>query len=189
MILRDVIDAGLRVVFCGIAAGTTSAEVGAYYAGPGNAFWATLHQVGLTPRELRPSEYLELLSYGLGLTDICKLKYGSDREVGTGGFQIDVLIAKLEQFAPDWIAFNGKNAAKGALGRAVNYGEQPERLGTGSRLRASLDFSRRARILGLAILATALEHRRILSVTLRFTEGPGGFHNSYACATREEGRR
>ena len=78
--------AELRVVFCGTAAGTRSVEAGAYYASPGNAFWATLHQVGLTPRELGPSEYLELLNYGLGLTDICKLSYGSDREAGTGGF-------------------------------------------------------------------------------------------------------
>jgi double-stranded uracil-DNA glycosylase len=35
----------------------------------------------------------------------------------------------LEHYRPGWIAFNGKNAAKAALGRAVDYGEQPERLG------------------------------------------------------------
>lgn len=44
MILPDVIEPGLRIVFCGTAAGAKSAAVGAYYAGPGNAFWATLHE-------------------------------------------------------------------------------------------------------------------------------------------------
>jgi len=70
MILPDVMEVGLNVAFCGTAAGTKSAQAGAYYAGPGNAFWATLHRIGLTPRELRPTEYAELLDYGAGLTDI-----------------------------------------------------------------------------------------------------------------------
>ena len=129
MILPDVIEAGLRVVFCGTAAGTKSARVGAYYAGPGNAFWTTLHDVGLTPRRLEPSEYAELPRYGIGLTDICKAASGSDREVGTGGFDAPGLVATLEEHGPAWVAFNGKKAAEAALGQAVEYGEQQDRLG------------------------------------------------------------
>lgn len=129
MILPDITKPGLLVVFCGTAVGTKSAQAGAYYAGPGNAFWATLHEVGLTPRQLRPSEYAELPRYGIGLTDICKVSSGSDSEVGTGGFDVARLIVTLEQHPPGWIAFNGKNAAKAALGRPVDYGEQPEQLG------------------------------------------------------------
>ena len=120
---------GLRVAFCGTAASTRSAQVGAYYAGPGNAFWATLHRIGLTARELRPNEYAELLNHGVGLTDICKVRSGSDREVGTGGFDVAGLVATLEHYAPTWVAFNGKNAAQGALQRPVDYGKQPGRLG------------------------------------------------------------
>jgi len=37
--LPDVLAANLDVVFCGTAAGKRSAEVGMYYAGPGNRFW------------------------------------------------------------------------------------------------------------------------------------------------------
>lgn len=129
MILPDVMRPGLTVAFCGTAAGTRSAQLGAYYAGPGNAFWRTLHGVGLTPRKLRPSEYAELLDHGVGLTDLCKVGSGSDREVGIRGFDVAGLVATLERYAPAWIAFNGKNAAKGALGRSVDYGQQPERLG------------------------------------------------------------
>lgn len=129
MILRDVLGPDLRVVFCGTAAGTASARAGAYYAGPGNAFWTTLHEVGLTPRRLRPEEYSEVLRYGIGLTDICKVRSGSDSDVGPSAFDVPRLIRALVQYEPAWIAFNGKNAAKGALGRPVAYGEQPERLG------------------------------------------------------------
>ena len=128
-ILPDVLEPGLRVVFCGTAAGAVSARVGAYYAGPGNAFWPTLHEVGLTPRRLAPAEFRELPRYGIGLTDVCKLRSGSDTEIGTDGFDVESLVAALEQYAPAWIAFTSKNAGRAALGRAVEYGRQPGRLG------------------------------------------------------------
>jgi G:T/U-mismatch repair DNA glycosylase len=38
-ILPDVLQPDLKVVFCGTAAGTQSAQAGAYYAGRGNYFW------------------------------------------------------------------------------------------------------------------------------------------------------
>jgi TDG/mug DNA glycosylase family protein len=129
VILPDAIQTGLKVVFCGTAVGTASAQAGAYYAGPGNSFWATLHEVGLTTRVLAPNEYRELIDHGIGLTDICKTSSGSDRDVGTDGFDVKRLIDTLHAFAPLWIAFNGKAAAEGALGHSVRYGERSERLG------------------------------------------------------------
>jgi double-stranded uracil-DNA glycosylase len=129
VLLSDVLRPGLRVVFCGTALGTRSAEVRAYYAGPGNAFWETLHVVGLTPRRLRPEEYRELLSFDIGLTDVCKTRSGSDRAVGAGAFDVPRLLAQLEHHSPGWIAFNGKNAARVALGRPVEYGPQEQQLG------------------------------------------------------------
>jgi TDG/mug DNA glycosylase family protein len=117
------------VVFCGTALGTVAARKRAYYAGPGNAFYRTLWEIGLTPRRLEPAEYEELLDYGIGLTDICKTKSGSDQEVGRGGFDVERLVALLEENRPAWIAFNGKNSASGAFGHPVDYGLQEERLG------------------------------------------------------------
>ncbi len=70
------------------------------------------------------------MDHRVGLTDLCKVGSGSDREVGTRGFDVVGLVATLERYAPAWVAFNGKNAAKGALGRSVDYGRQPERLGS-----------------------------------------------------------
>jgi len=77
-VLPDVLGPGLAVVFCGTAAGAESARRGAYYAGPGNAFWHTLYHVGLTPRQLQPEEYRLVGQFGLGLTDLAKHAAGAD---------------------------------------------------------------------------------------------------------------
>ena len=37
----------LKLVVCGTAAGDRSAQLGQYYAGPGNKFWRTLASLGL----------------------------------------------------------------------------------------------------------------------------------------------
>ena len=129
MLIRDVLAPDLRVVFCGTALGARSAQVGAYYAGRGNRFWTTLHEIGLTPVVLRPEEYARVLDYGIGLTDICKTRSGSDEQIGRDAFDVPRLRASLERCSPAWIAFNGKNAASAVLGRHVDYGEQAEKLG------------------------------------------------------------
>ncbi|MDQ3571533.1 MAG: mismatch-specific DNA-glycosylase [Actinomycetota bacterium] len=129
MLVEDVLAPGLRVVFCGTALGNRSAQVKAYYAGPGNKFWRTLHDTGLTPVRVEPQEYPRLLDHGIGLTDICKTRSGSDQEVGRDAFDVPRLIEQLECYSPRWIAFNGKNAGRAGLERPVEYGVQPERIG------------------------------------------------------------
>ncbi len=128
-VLPDVLPPGLRVVFCGTAAGNASARAQAYYAGPGNRFWKTLHLTGLTPTELAPADFERLPEHGIGLTDICKVLHGSDEEVGTGEFDVSGLQARVAAAEPAHLAFNGKNAARGALERDVAYGPQEEQLG------------------------------------------------------------
>lgn len=128
-VLPDLLRPGLRVVFCGTVAGTASAQAGAYYAGPGNSFWATLHSTGLTPVQLAPAEFGRLPEFGIGLTDICKVLHGSDLEVGTAEFDVSGLQARVTEAEPANLAFNGKNAARGALERGVDYGLQEEQIG------------------------------------------------------------
>jgi double-stranded uracil-DNA glycosylase len=128
-VLPDLLVPGLRVVFCGTAPGTASARAGAYYAGPGNRFWATLHEVGLTPTRLAPAEYPRLRDFAIGLTDVSKTASGSDAEVAGRGFDRRRLTAAIAAVAPGHLAFNGKNAARAALGRPVVYGPQPETIG------------------------------------------------------------
>ena len=94
-VLPDVLRPGLKVVFCGTAAGTVSAARGWYYAHPQNKFWRALHAIGLTPRLLPPAEFAELPRYGVGLTDIAKHVSGMDKELPLGA-KIEIsMIAKV----------------------------------------------------------------------------------------------
>lgn len=127
-ILPDVLAPNLRVVFCGTAAGTRSAREGAYYAHPGNYFWRTLFEIGLTPRRLAPQEFPRVLEYGIGLTDLAKLHFGADHELPYDAFDAAALGRKLARHRPRIVAFTSKNAAFGYFGRALPYGEHDARI-------------------------------------------------------------
>jgi TDG/mug DNA glycosylase family protein len=128
-VLPDVLAPGLEVLFCGNAAGKVSARRGAPFAGPGNCFWPVLHEVGLTPVLLAPEEFRRLPEFGLGLTDACKTRFGSDAEVGTRHHDPERVRLSVLAYAPDHLAFVGKQAARIVLGRPVDYGRQPEPIG------------------------------------------------------------
>jgi double-stranded uracil-DNA glycosylase len=125
-ILPDVLQPGLRLVFCGTAAGKRSAKERAYYAHPGNLFWRALFQSGLTPRLLAPQEFSRLPEFGIGLTDLAKRHAGNDDELPKDAFDVPALVAKIRCHAPRVLAFTSKNAARTALGAAAPYGLQPQ---------------------------------------------------------------
>jgi TDG/mug DNA glycosylase family protein len=128
-VLPDVLGPDLRVVFCGTAVGRRSARLQAYYAAPGNQFWPVLRRVGLTQRQLAPSEFLDVLVYRIGLSDLVKVVSGTDAEIQMTDSDCHGFKAKIEQFAPKVVAFNGKRAAETFLGRTVTYGRQSEVIG------------------------------------------------------------
>jgi len=123
-VLPDILAPGLGLVVCGSAAGTRSAELGAYYAGPGNQFWGMLHRVGLTPTLLRPAEFRKVIRYGIGLTDIVKTSFGADSSLKPADFDRDGLFRRIETFQPRVFAFNGKRSASAFFGKSVAYGYQ-----------------------------------------------------------------
>jgi TDG/mug DNA glycosylase family protein len=127
-VLPDVLVPDLRLVLCGSAAGAVSARRGLPYAGPGNRFWRTLHEVGLTPRELTPEDFRELPSFGLGLTDVCKSASGADADLPPEADDVERLHAAVRRLRPGVLAFVGKRAGGVALGRRIAaYGPQTER--------------------------------------------------------------
>lgn len=128
-ILPDVLMTDLVIVFCGTAAGTASARRGAYYAGPGNAFWPTLFEIGLTPRQLAPEEYASVTRLGLGFTDLAKTVSGSDHILTHAHFDRSGLHNKILRYRPQLLAFTSKRAAQEFLQHPVAYGLQQERLG------------------------------------------------------------
>ena len=128
-LVPDLLAPGLDLVFCGTAPSPASYKARAYYANPGNAFWATLNAVGLTPERLTPERYRELLAWRLGLTDLNKTEYGSDHELSAHAMDAKSLHAKLHRYRPAAVAFTSKNAA--SLGLAVKapaYGRQRDLL-------------------------------------------------------------
>lgn len=130
-ILPDVLAPGLRVVFVGTAAGKESARVRAYYAGRGNRFWATLYEIGLTPRVFEPQEYASLLEYGIGLTDLAKHTAGADKSLRVQDFDTHALRWKIKRAAPLAVAFNSKRAAQEFYdSRKIDIGRLPTPLGT-----------------------------------------------------------
>jgi TDG/mug DNA glycosylase family protein len=80
-ILPDHLKPGLKLVFCGTAAGRQSALQKAYYAHKQNKFWRTLYETGLTLHPFEPKEYPGLWKLGIGLTDIAKYAYGMDHQL------------------------------------------------------------------------------------------------------------
>jgi TDG/mug DNA glycosylase family protein len=130
-ILPDLLRPDLRLVLCGTAAGRRSAELGCYYAHPGNRFWTVLHRVGLTPRLFAPAEAADLLDLGIGLTDMNQRESGGDSGLTAAGWDAPAFLAKLDRLRPARVAFTGKKAASICLGkptRALPYGLQDEML-------------------------------------------------------------
>ncbi len=129
-ILPDVLQPNLKLVFCGTAASRISAEVGAYYANPGNKFWRTLHQIGLTPRQFAPQEFIHVPEYGIGLTDVAKHTFGVDRDLRQEDFDVDALREKILKCSPHAVAFTSKRAAQEFYGeKLLRWGRQPDRIG------------------------------------------------------------
>ena len=129
-ILEDLLRPNLRLVVCGTAAGTRSAQIGAYYAGPGNKFWRTIFAIGLTPHLVAPEEWRSLDAFGIGFTDMAKHHFGMDKNLPSGCFDARRLQAAIEEIQPGALAFNGKAAAQAFFGRKpVDYGRQEERIG------------------------------------------------------------
>jgi double-stranded uracil-DNA glycosylase len=130
-VLPDVVRPGLKIVFCGTAAGTVSAKLGAYYAHPQNKFWRVLYAIGLTPRLVRPEEYSQLPDWGLGLTDIAKHVSGMDRELparALGDEACAALTAKILEAQPKLLAFTSLTGGRRWLGRAAGFGDSGERI-------------------------------------------------------------
>ena len=124
-ILEDLLRPGLRLVICGTAAGTRSAMLKAYYAGPGNKFWKTMHEIGLTPERIAPRDWRRLDDYHIGFTDLAKTHFGMDTELPAGCFDPERLRRAISEFQPAALAFNSKKAGQVFYGRStIDYGLQ-----------------------------------------------------------------
>ena len=126
--LPDQLQPDLRVVFVGTAAGQRSADLGHYYAHPGNRFWRTIHAVGITPRLYQPHEFACVFELGIGFTDMCKAGAGMDREALKAGVDVRAFAEKMRRYRPRTVAITSKKAASLFDGRTtarIALGRQP----------------------------------------------------------------
>jgi TDG/mug DNA glycosylase family protein len=126
--LPDLLQDNLKLVFVGTAASQRSADVGHYYAHPGNRFWRTIHETGLTSRRYQPHEFSSLLDLGIGFTDMCKTGAGMDRVALNFPIDVPAFRDKMRRHRPETVAFTSKRAASLFYGRPtqmVALGPQP----------------------------------------------------------------
>jgi TDG/mug DNA glycosylase family protein len=127
-----VIDDGLRVLFCGINPGLMSAAKGQHFARPGNRFWPALHLSGFTPRQLRPDEQAELLTYRLGITNVVDRPSARADELTRAEYVAggENLVEKVLRYQPEWLAVVGVTAYRDAFGdRTAQMGKQDRMIG------------------------------------------------------------
>ncbi|MBC3986830.1 G/U mismatch-specific DNA glycosylase [Streptomyces sp. AC536] len=131
-VVPDVVAPGLRVLFCGINPGLMSAATGHHFARPGNRFWPVLHASGFTPRRLRPDEERELLTYGLGITNVVARASARADELGADEYREGgrILREKVARLRPAWLAVVGVTAYRVAFDdRKARIGPQDTPLG------------------------------------------------------------
>jgi TDG/mug DNA glycosylase family protein len=126
--LPDSLQDDLKLVFVGTAAGQRSADVGHYYAHPGNRFWRTIHETGITPHQYQPHEFPSLLDLHIGFTDMCKTGAGMDHTALNFPIDVPAFREKILGHRPKTIAFTSKKAASLFYGRptkTIPLGRQP----------------------------------------------------------------
>ena len=129
--MPDVLASGLEVVFCGINPGFHSDAEAAHFANPRNDFWRLLHAAGFTSRLVDPSDQLEVLREGVGITNAAYRTTRGSSDLRRGDFAGSA--ERLERLAvelrPRAIGFVGKEAYRGPFGGRPQHGLQELRLG------------------------------------------------------------
>lgn len=128
----DIIAPHLTILFCGINPGLYTAWSGHHFGRPGNRFWKTLYNAGFTDRLFHPSEQLEMLKLGYGITNVVERASATAAEL-TSEELIDggnILTEKVIMYKPRYLAILGVQAYRKAFGRPkAKIGKQAEMIG------------------------------------------------------------
>jgi len=130
--IPDLIAPNLRVLFCGINPGLYSGATGHHFARPGNRFWPALYAGGFTPRLLTPWEKSELLTYGVGITNVVARTTNAAAELSNEELRAGAkrLHRKVLRYQPRVLAVLGVGAYRVGFGRkTATLGLQDETIG------------------------------------------------------------
>lgn len=128
----DLADHSTQLLLCGINPSLWSGVVGHHFARPANRLWTTLHEAGLTPRRLHPTETEALRSAGIGITNLvpratARADELTDDEVRAGRNHLERLVERTE---PAVVAVLGVTAYRLAFAdRRAQVGEQSSGIG------------------------------------------------------------
>ena len=131
--LEDLIAPDLEILFVGINPGLWSGATGFHFARPGNRFWRALHEAGLTPHVVNPSNQRELLDFGIGVVNLVPRTTATAAELAHDEIRAGarVLVGKIERYRPRKVAFLGVSTYRIAFDRPkASVGRQTERIAT-----------------------------------------------------------
>lgn len=110
VVLPDLVRPGLRLLLVGINPGRHSGATGFHFGNPRNLLWPALAQSGLTPRQLRPDEANDLLSLGIGITNLVMRTTKGANDLRRAEYRegADNLRRKVADLKPGAVAILGK---------------------------------------------------------------------------------
>ncbi|ANI30149.1 formamidopyrimidine-DNA glycosylase [Yersinia entomophaga] len=130
--ITDILRPRLKVVFCGINPGLSSANRGFHFANRSNRFWKVIHLAGFTKRQLAPEDELELLDTDCGITALVERPTVAAAELSAAELRqgAQELIDKITLYQPRILAVLGKQAFSSAFGvRKMQWGRQELKIG------------------------------------------------------------
>ncbi len=113
-ILDDIWRRDAKVVFCGLSVGKRSEKERCYYAEEGNRFRKVLDEafhVKLMREDLKIERGEKIKEKRIGLTDVSKTKCHCKKGIEVAEGDVSQLMGKLKIKAPEFLAFNGRDAA------------------------------------------------------------------------------
>jgi TDG/mug DNA glycosylase family protein len=130
--LRDITVARPRLLLVGINPSLTSARVGHHFASPGNPFWRLMHAAGLVAEPLTAERDVELVRWGIALTNLCRRPTRSAAELRPDEFEAGrrLLARKCARLRPGVVAFVGVSLYQAyfRLPKSGGPGAKPERI-------------------------------------------------------------
>jgi TDG/mug DNA glycosylase family protein len=128
----DILEKGLKVIFCGLNPGFSTETSGHSFSTPSNRFWNVLYLAAFTDVRLEPKDERRLLTYGCGITTAVRRATRRASEISAGEFRNarPNLEERIHNLAPRSIAFLGKRALAEMLHASdVVWGRQPSDFG------------------------------------------------------------
>ena len=108
----------MRVLLVGINPSLYSGWSATHFARPGNRLWRTLHEAGLTERQLHPSDSAAILAAGLGITNLVARSTARADELSVDEIRagVEPLRRLVRRWQPAYVAFLGISTYRIAFG-------------------------------------------------------------------------